>query len=128
MVKNIGRRKTAIAQIYKMSGGKNEIFINNVTYTQYFQQNAFRIEALLKPFEILGISERPSFYLKVSGGGLTGQAEACCLAIARILQMEKKSYRQLLKNKGVLKQDARQKERRKYGLKKARKAPQFSKR
>lgn len=128
MTKSIGRRKRSIAILQRVSGKSGQILVNGFDYSQYFQKNPFNINAIVKPFEVLGIIDRPSLALSVSGGGLTGQAEACRLAIARELEKEKPSYRQLLKTKYLLRQDTRKKERRKYGLKKARKAPQFSKR
>jgi len=126
MLIGVGRRKQSVAkvQIYLEQVGKMEI--NNVPYDQYLQGNTFAISSLSRLFEFLGITPVPKVYVIVKGGGITGQAQACHLAISRAL--EKASYRQALKSKGFLRQDSRQKERRKYGLKKARKAPQFSKR
>jgi small subunit ribosomal protein S9 len=128
MIKSLGRRKCSIATLQIIEHESNSILINGIDYRDYFHANPFHLDAIIKPFEVLGINDKPSLSITVSGGGLTGQAEACRLAIARILQRQKPSYRQLLKSKLLLRQDARQKERRKYGLKKARKAPQFSKR
>nr|YP_009306242.1 ribosomal protein S9 [Derbesia sp. WEST4838]AOP19146.1 ribosomal protein S9 [Derbesia sp. WEST4838] len=125
---SIGRRKCSIAITQFSRNKSDQIIINGLNYRQYFQQNPFQIATILKPFEVLGLSEKLSISITVKGGGLTGQSEACCLAIARLLQKQKPVYRQLLKTKSLLRQDARQKERRKYGLKKARKAPQYSKR
>ena len=126
----IGRRKTAIARIIHTSNNNptSGLLINGLPVQQYFQNNAFQLESIQQSFQILGISSLPNLSISVYGGGLTAQAQACQLAIARFLQSQKPAYRQLLKSKGLLIQDSRQKERRKYGLKKARKAPQFSKR
>lgn len=128
MSKSIGRRKCSIATLQISKNISNKILVNGIDYRDYFHENPFHLASIIKPFEILGIADKPSLSIAVSGGGLSGQAEACRLAIARVLQSQKSSYRQLLKSKLMLRQDARQKERRKYGLKKARKAPQFSKR
>nr|YP_009532755.1 ribosomal protein S9 [Pedobesia claviformis]AYC65309.1 ribosomal protein S9 [Pedobesia claviformis] len=125
----IGRRKKSIARVKLLTQYKKaSIVINNLEYEKYFQFNIYQIDTLLKPFEILNINNLPNLQIKVSGGGLSVQSKACQLAIARFLQTQNSSYRQLLKPKDLLKQDSRNKERRKYGLKKARKAPQFSKR
>ena len=126
----IGRRKTAIARIIASSNTNinSGIFVNGLPVQQYFHYNAFQLECIQQSFTVLGISSLPNLSISVYGGGLSAQAQACQLAIARLLQSRKPAYRQLLKSKGLLTQDSRQKERRKYGLKKARKAPQFSKR
>ena len=122
----IGRRKHAIAKVRIDTTRVGDIQINGVPYAQYLHKNPFGVSSLTRLLEILGLENKPWISVRVCGGGLTSQASACHLAIARAL--EKHSYRQLLKSKGFLRQDSRKKERRKYGLKKARKSPQFSKR
>nr|YP_009330310.1 30S ribosomal protein S9 [Lambia antarctica]ANN39061.1 30S ribosomal protein S9 [Lambia antarctica] len=127
MLSQIGRRKNAVAKA-SLSEGDGTILINHLDLNKYMQYNPFCINLVKKPFEVLGLEGKYQTIIHVSGGGLVGQAEAILLAIARVLEKQNPSYRLLLKTKGYLTQNSREKERRKYGLKKARKAPQFSKR
>nr|YP_009519303.1 ribosomal protein S9 [Codium arabicum]AYC65230.1 ribosomal protein S9 [Codium arabicum] len=127
MIVTIGRRKNAIATIffYKTFG---EFSINNRSVKEYFQNNPFFLDVIFEPFELLNLNRQNQIKIQVMGGGLSAQAQACRLALSRALQKQSASYKVILKKKGFLTQDSRIKERRKYGLKKARKAPQFSKR
>lgn len=127
MLSKIGRRKNAVANAL-ICEGDGKILINDLDLKTYMQYNPFCINLVKKPFSSLGLEGKYRTIIKVSGGGLVGQAEASLLAVARALEKINPSYRPLLKSKGYLTQNAREKERRKYGLKKARKAPQFSKR
>lgn len=140
LARGIGRRKEAVAQVQLLEG-KGEFFINGKTAQDYLQQNSCSILAIKAPFDILQSMEdvlkmeQINTVVKVEGGGLTGQSEAIRLGIARALAQlaETKTEsnveaRKALKDKGYLTQDARIKERRKYGLKKARKASQYHKR
>ena len=130
MVQNVvftGRRKSAIAQVKLVEGG-NDVIINGKPAAVYMQENAFAITSMEAPLRIVKLQKKCGIIITVRGGGLTGQAEAIQLGIARALSLLKTSYRASLKEKGLLTRDSRCKERRKYGLKKARKAPQFSKR
>ena len=127
MLSKIGRRKNAIASA-SLCEGDGTILINDLDIKTYMQYNPFCIDLIKKPFLILGLEGKYKTIIKVSGGGLVAQAEASLLAVSRALEQLNPSYRSLLKSKGYLTQNAREKERRKYGLKKARKAPQFSKR
>ena len=130
MVQNVvftGRRKSAMAQVKLVEGG-NDVIINGKSAAVYMQENAFAITAMEAPLRIVKLQKKCGIIITVRGGGLTGQAEAIQLGIARALSLLKASYRASLKEKGLLTRDSRCKERRKYGLKKARKAPQFSKR
>jgi len=122
-----GRRKSSIARV-TLKPGTGNFQINKLSGIEYMQGKSsliFKIEAPLTLFEI---KNKFDILIKVSGGGLVGQADAIKLAISRALCEFKSDYRTLLKQKGYLTRDARVKERKKYGLKKARKAPQFSKR
>lgn len=137
----VGRRKEAVAQV-QLIAGTGEFIINNKPAAIYLQNNSCSILAIKAPFEVLQNLEgeikqdQIDTIVKVEGGGLVGQAEAIKLAVARAvcrLNMQTDSsleiqIRKSLKNKGFLTVDARVKERRKYGLKKARKAPQYNKR
>ena len=122
-----GRRKTSIAQV-KLIPGSGKLIINGLPGESYlqFSPNYLRISCL--PLQILGLSKEYDIYVKAEGGGLTGQADAIRLGLARALCTVNPENRITLKSEGLLTRDARIKERKKYGLRKARKAPQYSKR
>ena len=122
----IGRRKHSVARVY-VKAGKGNIIVNNKNYKEYFPTPLlqYKLEQSQNT-----ISSSTNFDIKVNvfGGGLTGQAEAIQLGIAKALVKMESSLRSSLRQDGFLTSDARRKERKKYGLKKARKASQFSKR
>ncbi len=122
----LGRRKRAIvsARLYR---GKGEIMVGELTGEAYFN-NAALVNVLRQPLELAGQGDKLNVSLKASGGGKHGQAEAARLAISRALQEMSEDLRPSLKKAGYLTRDSREKERKKPGLKRARKAPQFSKR
>ena len=123
----IGRRKTSIAQvILKIGNGK--LIINKKEGNFYLQNNPNYLQKLENSFSLLGLKKKFDIYAKTNGGGLTGQTDAILLAIARALISFDFQNRPILKKAGLLKRDSRQVERKKFGLKKARKATQFSKR
>lgn len=122
-----GRRKSAIAQV-RVVEGEGEFHINGIPAAIYMQGNHMSLGAIEAPCKIVSLERKYDVIVKVEGGGLAGQAEAIRLGVARALSTLEPSYRAPLKEKGFLRRDSRCKERRKYGLKKARKAPQFSKR
>ena len=123
----VGRRKSSIAQI-KIIRGNGEFIINGKSGLTYMQENPSFLLTIQAPLDLLGLQKNYTVIAKVSGGGLAGQANAIRLGVARAICSLEESYRSSLRMKGFLTRDARSKERRKYGLKKARKAPQFSKR
>jgi small subunit ribosomal protein S9 len=123
----IGRRKESIAQVL-LTAGNGQIKINNKNAQEYLQNNQNYILKINQPLIVLGLVDSFDIKVKTKGGGLTGQTDSICLAIARALSQNESSNRVDLKNEGLLTRDARIKERKKYGLKKARKASQFSKR
>lgn len=123
----VGRRKSAIAQI-KIIRGTGEFIINGKSGLAYMQENPLFLLTIQAPLDLLGLQKNYTVIAKVNGGGLAAQADAIRLGVARALCLLEESYRSSLRLKGFLTRDARCKERRKYGLKKARKAPQFSKR
>jgi small subunit ribosomal protein S9 len=123
----IGRRKQSIAQVL-VHTGKGNLTINEKQFDDYLQQNPFYLEKIQKPLKLLKVKDQYDVKIYVKGGGLAGQTDAIVLAISRAMVDVKFDYRTELKIVGLLKCDARVKERKKYGLKKARKAPQFSKR
>ena len=120
-----GRRKSAIARVY-MKSGKGAIVVNGKPVDEYMPFATLVLD-LKQPLVIVGAESRYDVEVSVKGGGFTGQAEAIRLGIARAL-LEAGEDRKALKVAGMLTRDARAKERKKYGLKGARRAPQFSKR
>ena len=127
MVIGLGRRKESSAKV-KLIPGKGELRINNSITKFYNQQSLVYRSIISKPLEILGLDKNYDIIIHVHGGGINGQIEAVRLAVARAVCKINSSFRVPLKSRGFLTRDSRAKERRKYGLKKARKASQFSKR
>ena len=120
-----GRRKRSVARVF-VKPGKGNIVVNDTPVDQYFPQATLVLD-LKQPLTILGVEGKYDVKATVKGGGFSGQAGALRLGIARAL-LEAGEDRKSLKVNGMLTRDARSKERKKYGLKKARRAPQFSKR
>ena len=127
ITRGTGRRKSSIARV-ELTLGDGEFLINKQDAIAYFQNNVYLIEKMHSPLKFLSIQNKFNLTIFVNGGGLVGQAEAIKLAISRAICKFQPSYRSSLKGKGYLTRDSRIKERKKYGLKKARKAPQYSKR
>jgi small subunit ribosomal protein S9 len=127
-IEGIGRRKTATARVRLTPASKTEITVNGKDYKEYFGNLALQkdIESVLET-EDAGI-ENYTISAKVLGGGISAQAEAIRLGIARALVKEKADRRTQLKAAGFLKRDPRSVERKKFGLRKARKRPAWSKR
>ncbi len=123
----VGRRKEAVARVRLFSNGKGEIVINNQTLIQYFPNFEHQF-IILQPLKYSGLSDKFNFQIKVAGGGKSGQAEAVRHGISRSLIIADEKLRKTLKPHGFLSRDARVKERKKPGLKKARRAPQWQKR
>ena len=121
-----GRRKSAVARVY-LSSGKGNITINGKDFRQYLCRETLA-NVVLEPLEAIDKVQAYDFSVNVKGGGLTGQAGAIRLGIARALLEENIDYRTLLKSAGFLKRDSRKVERKKYGQPGARKKFQFSKR
>ncbi len=121
-----GRRKTAIARV-RLLPGEGEIVVNGRTMDQHFG-NAINETDVRMPFRVTGTDGRFNTMVKVEGGGVTGQAGAIRHGIARALLQIDESNRLPLRQAGLLTRDPRMKERKKYGLKRARKAPQYTKR
>jgi len=122
-----GRRKEAVARV-RLVPGTGRWVVNGRTLEGYFP-NKVHQQLVNEPFVTLGIDSRYDVIARINGGGITGQAGALRLGIARALnEIDVEAYRPALKKAGFLTRDARIKERKKYGLKKARKAPQYSKR
>ena len=123
----LGKRKQAIARVFLFPGEGN-ITINKNPGNKYLQYNDTYLNTVWAPLEILNLEKQFDIVVLVNGGGLTGQAEAIQLGVARQLCEIDKKNRSILKPFGFLTRDSRIKERKKYGLRKARKAPQYSKR
>lgn len=127
----IGRRKTAVAivQVYKSdSNEKAKIIINGCFAEVFLQFNPTYIKMLKLPLLLFDLDGVYKIVIKTHGGGLTGQTGAISLGLARALCKINSAYRPILKVAGLLSRDSRSVERKKYGLKKARKASQYSKR
>ena len=122
-----GRRKKSIARIRLIPGGKGLITINNKNIDEYFALETLKL-IVKQPIVLTNTVDKYDVIANVNGGGLTGQAGAICHGISRALVLADKNLKDELKKAGFLTRDSRMKERKKYGLKKARKAPQFSKR
>jgi len=122
-----GRRKTSVARV-RLIPGKGKVTINGRAGDHYLNFNPAYLAAVKAPLQTLGLADSYDVLANVFGGGLTGQADAIKQGAARALCELSLDNRKPLKLEGHLSRDPRAKERRKYGLKKARKAPQFSKR
>ena len=121
-----GRRKKSIARV-RLVEGKGKITVNGEDLDKYFGLETLRV-IVKQPLTVTQTLTKYDVIASVKGGGFTGQAGAVRHGIARALNEADSEYRPLLKSNGFLTRDPRMKERKKYGLKKARKAPQFSKR
>ncbi|HSG85516.1 MAG TPA: 30S ribosomal protein S9 [Candidatus Limnocylindrales bacterium] len=122
-----GRRKTSIARV-RLLDGEGEIVVNGRSLYEHFG-NAVSEADIRLPFRVTGTEGRYNAMVKVEGGGVTGQAGAIRHGIARaLLDIDREAYRAPLRQNGLLTRDPRMKERKKYGLKRARKAPQYTKR
>lgn len=121
-----GRRKKSIARVF-MTPGKGEITVNGRSLDDYFGLDTLKM-IVRQPLEATGNEGKFDIMVTVRGGGMSGQAGAIRHGISRALLEEDAENRPALKKEGFLTRDSRMKERKKYGLKKARKAPQFSKR
>lgn len=121
-----GRRKSSVARVRLMSG-KGNITVNGKTLDEYFGEETLKV-IVKQPLTATETLDKYDVIATVKGGGFSGQAGAVRHGIARALNAANLEYRPTLKSNGFLTRDSRKKERKKYGLKKARKAPQFSKR
>jgi small subunit ribosomal protein S9 len=121
-----GKRKCAIAQV-RLFPGKGEIIVNDKPYQEAFPRIEHR-RMIEHPLQATNTMGKFRVMVKVNGGGLSGQAGAIRHGLARTLVKENELFRPMLRKEGLLTRDARIKERKKYGLKRARKAPQYTKR
>ena len=121
-----GRRKTAVAQV-KLLAGEGAIIVNGIPYEELFPRLAHR-ETIVKPLMITENIGKYNVVVTVAGGGISGQSGAISHGIARALVETNESLKLVLRQNGLLTRDARAKERKKAGLRRARKAPQYTKR
>ena len=121
-----GKRKGSIAKV-RLVPGKGEIKVNTRDFNEYFKREAVKM-MIIEPLQLTGTENAYDVIASIIGGGMNGQAGALRHGISKALLEVNEEYRSILKKAGFLTRDSRIKERKKYGLKKARKRPQFSKR
>ncbi|MDD2548393.1 MAG: 30S ribosomal protein S9 [Candidatus Pacebacteria bacterium] len=127
-ISTVGKRKTAVARIRLFQKGKNKITVNEKDYKDYFQTEDMQGK-VREPIDKMKITDKFDISILVKGGGLDAQAEATAHGIARALvKLDEEAYRKRLRKEELLTRDSRKKERKKPGLKRARKAPRWSKR
>lgn len=123
----VGRRKTSVARVRLATQGDKGIIINDKNYKDYFRD--FELQQVVRnPLDLMKIAEKVRVTAIVNGGGIQAQAEAVRHGIARALEKFNITFRKRLKRAGYLTRDPREKERKKFGLKRARRAPQWAKR
>lgn len=125
--KAVGKRKTSIAKV-SLQKGLGNIIVNNKDFSEYFFALSDEKNRIKIPLAATSISSEYDAQIEVKGGGISSQLDAICLGLSKAICLIPGDHRNLLKKKMLLRRDARIKERRKYGLRKARKAPQYSKR
>lgn len=123
----VGRRKEAVARVRLFKNGEGKVIINEKGYSDYFPFFEFK-QIVLQPLKAIGQEKGYNISIKVKGGGVRGQAEACRHGITRALVKINENFKRTLKPLGFLTRDSREKERKKPGLKSARRAPQWQKR
>ncbi|MCX7846179.1 MAG: 30S ribosomal protein S9 [Dictyoglomaceae bacterium] len=128
IIHDVGSRKTARVKVWLHYPGEGKIIINNKSLEEYFGGRVLFHVLAKKPLEITGIKEQIDIIADAMGGGPSAQAQALAHGIAKALTSLNPEFRSVLKREGLLKRDPREKERKKYGLKRARRAPQYSKR
>lgn len=124
----LGRRKSSTASSRLFAKGKGDITINGQTALEYFDNNEYLVSRLQKPFTAISAEGQFDVTIVAKGGGHSSQTDAIILAVSRSLAEFNEDYRSTLKRSGLIKRDPREKERNKPGLKRARRAEQFSKR
>ena len=123
----IGKRKTSVAKVF-LKEGSGILTVNNKSFEQFFASVTEEAELLKNPFVLVNLTNKYDIFIRVKGGGISSQMDAIRLALAKAICLISTEYRQILNQQLLLRRDSRIKERRKYGLKKARKASQYSKR
>ncbi len=123
----LGRRSSAVARV-RLAGGKGLITINDKPAEEYFGSSQYLLVRLQKPFNVLDKQNQFDVSVHVDGGGHSGQADAIRLGISKALALFNEDFKSALRRADLLGRDTREKERKKFGLKKARKQRQFTKR
>jgi small subunit ribosomal protein S9 len=123
----VGRRKRATARVRIYPGGEGQILVNEKAVEEYFPRTG-DVGQLMMPLELTGMVGKFDVTVQVKGGGVTGQSDATQMGLARALVKYDEDLRSILRRTGMLTRDAREKERKKPGLKRARKAPTYTKR
>lgn len=123
----LGRRKSAVSRV-RLTAGKGVITINGKTPSDYFSGNETLEYRLMEPLRLIQKTDSFDLSFKIIGGGVSSQVDACKLAISKALSVMNEDLRSTLKKNGLLKRDPREKERKKPGLRSARRKEQFSKR
>ena len=126
-ITGIGKRKTSVAKVF-LNEGSGIFTVNNKIFENFFSGIGEEHQFVKIPLILVDLNNKYNIDIKVKGGGITSQLEAIRLAITKALCLVNSEYRQIFNQKLLLRRDSRIKERRKYGLKKARKASQYSKR
>lgn len=126
-IEAVGRRKTSTARVRMFSTGDKSITVNGKDYKDYFRDLVMQTE-VISPLEVMKVSDKYKFTVMVQGGGMHSQAQAVRHGIARALEVFNSEFRKRLKKVGFLTRDSRMRERKKFGLKRARRAPQWAKR
>jgi len=126
LTQTVGRRKTSVARV-RLYDGTGQILLNGKSVDEFFPSDAQRIR-VTEPLRVAGIEGRYDIHATLEGGGTTGQSDALRMGIARALIDVEPELRPALKREGLLTRDSRKVERKKYGLRKARRAPQYTKR
>lgn len=121
-----GRRKSAVAQV-RLTPGKGAIIVDGKPFEEIFHRPEY-VRAVMKAFEVTETGGKFSVMIKCSGGGISGQSDAIAMGLSRALIAVDEKFRGVLRQNGLLTRDPRTKERKKAGLKRARKAPQYTKR
>ncbi len=124
----LGRRKSATARVRLSGGGKGTIVVNDKPAEEYFAESKYLLNKLTQPFSVLELENKFTITVRVNGGGHDGQIEAIRLGIAKALVVMDENLKSTLKRAELLGRDSREKERKKFGLKGARKQRQFTKR
>lgn len=125
-IHSTGGRKSALAKAF-LEPGKGALLVNNKTLEEYFRRQTL-VDAVMQPLVLTGTTGQYDIRIQVKGGGISGQAGAVRHAISRALMQHNPDLHSVLKKAGLLTRDPREKERKKYGLKRARKASQYRKR
>lgn len=123
----LGRRKSAVARV-RLTSGKGVVVVNDKPVLEYFSGNEAFEYGLMEPLRLLQKTDSFDLSIKITGGGQSAQVDACKLAISKALSIMNEDLRSTLKKNGLLKRDPREKERKKPGLRSARRKEQFSKR